>query len=114
MRFASIHFYRTEDERLAQALELSAQLPNDGVPTILAGDYNSTPGSFVMDFFADEWGIVDKGVDRFTFSSFDPVREIDFVIMRPKDRFTVLQQRVLDEPVASDHRPLFVDFIIHR
>ena len=40
--------------------------------------------------------------------------EIDFVIMRPKDRFTVLQQRVLDEPVASDHRPLFVDFIIHR
>jgi endonuclease/exonuclease/phosphatase family metal-dependent hydrolase len=114
VRFASIHFYRTEDERLAQALELAAQLPNDGVPTILAGDYNSTPGSFVMDFFADEWGIVDKGTDRFTFSSFDPVREIDFVVMRPKDRFTVLRQRVLDEPVASDHRPLFVDFIIHR
>ena len=114
VRFVGIHFYRSEDERLAQATRLEAYFESDTIPTILAGDFNSTPGSNVMKLLHKSWAVVDKGNDRLTFSSFDPVREIDFVLFRPQDRFAVLNQWLVDEPVASDHRPVFVEFEILR
>lgn len=112
LRFVGIHFYETEEERLAQAVRLEEYLAEDELPTILAGDFNSTPGSVVMDHLANSWGIVDKGDDHFTFPSFGPIKEIDFVLLQPADRFTVLSQRVITEPVASDHRPVFVELIL--
>ena len=36
-------------------------------------------------------------------------REIDFILYRPAERFEVLQMDVLDEPMASDHRPLVLE-----
>ncbi|NNF28923.1 MAG: endonuclease [Gemmatimonadetes bacterium] len=112
LRLVGIHFYETAEERLAQAPALEALLATDSIPTILAGDFNSTPESPVMTRLAQAWQIVDKGEDRLTFSSFDPVREIDFVLVRPGERFEVVGQRLLDEPVASDHRPVLVDLVV--
>ena len=109
LRFVSIHLYRTEEERMAQAIALETRLEGSDIPTILAGDFNSTPDSPVMAQLESSWSVVPKGEDRFTFSSFDPVREIDFVLVRPENRFRVISQRLLDEPVASDHRPVFVE-----
>jgi len=114
LRFVGIHFYRTEDERLAQAQTLEQALGNDTVPTILAGDFNSTPGSEVMGHLEIGWKVLAKGEDNFTFSSFDPEREIDFVLVRPVSVFQVIRQDVLDEPVASDHRPVLVDLVIRN
>jgi endonuclease/exonuclease/phosphatase family metal-dependent hydrolase len=123
LRFVGIHFYRTEEERLAQALHLEERLargdgtngPDRGrLPTILAGDFNSTPGSVVMDHLEVAWSNVPKGADRLTFPSWAPEREIDFVLVRPGTRFRVLEARMLDEPVASDHRPMFVRLIVER
>jgi hypothetical protein len=33
-------------------------------------------------------------------------------VYRPADRFEILEQRVLDEPVASDHRALFARMLV--
>ncbi|HSM04286.1 MAG TPA: endonuclease/exonuclease/phosphatase family protein [Longimicrobiales bacterium] len=115
VRLVGIHFYRTEDERAAQADTLEALLdagPDGELPTILAGDFNSEPGSRVIRELSRRWSVVDKGADALTFSSFDPVREIDFVMYRPHDRFEVLGERLLDEPVISDHRPVVVDLLV--
>jgi endonuclease/exonuclease/phosphatase family metal-dependent hydrolase len=112
LRFVGIHFYRTAEERLAQATNLGDALGNGDVPTILAGDFNSTPDSEVMAYLSDSWTILEKGEDHLTFSSLDPVREIDFVIFRPAGRFEMLRQVVRDEPVASDHRPVLVDLVL--
>ena len=111
LRLVGIHFYRTEEERLAQAERLDAYLEGDALPTVLAGDFNSEPGSAVMNYLARRWHIVPKGEDNLTFSSFDPVREIDFFLIRPREQFEVVQQFLLDEPVASDHRPLVIDLV---
>ena len=111
LRFVGIHFYRTAEERLAQAVSLEHFLAEDTIPTVLAGDFNSTPGSEVMIHLADSWDVVAKGEDHFTFPSYAPDREIDFVLLRPRGRLVVVAQRVLDEPVASDHRPVVVDII---
>ncbi|MGI9627778.1 MAG: endonuclease/exonuclease/phosphatase family protein [Longimicrobiales bacterium] len=112
IRLVGVHLYRTEEERLAQAVALEDHLAGEPHPTLLAGDFNSTPGSPVMDHLASSWEVVHKGVDRFTFSSYEPVREIDFFLYRPSSSFQVLDQQLLTEPVASDHRPLVIDLIV--
>ena len=111
LRLVGIHFYRTAEERLAQAAALDGLLADDTIPTILAGDFNSTPDSEVMLYLADSWHIVAKGTDHLTFPSYGPVREIDFVLLRPRDAFGIAAQYLLDEPVVSDHRPVVVDLI---
>ncbi|HEX9698842.1 MAG TPA: endonuclease/exonuclease/phosphatase family protein [Acidobacteriota bacterium] len=106
--FAGIHFYRTEEERMAQARRLLEVLEGESALVILAGDFNSTPGSPVMELIGETFAIPAKGDDHLTFPSDAPAREIDFIAYRPAARFTVIEQRVIDEPVASDHRPLLL------
>jgi endonuclease/exonuclease/phosphatase family metal-dependent hydrolase len=107
LTFAGIHFYRTAEERKAQATRLLDVLDLSGL-AILAGDFNSTPDSEVMKSIGETFEVPDKGDDHFTFRSDRPDREIDFIVYRPADRFTVVESRVVDEPVASDHRPLLL------
>jgi len=103
-----IHFYRSEEERLAQAQALLDIYESEETPVILAGDFNSTPGSPVMNFITQQWMVPDKGEGHFSFPADEPAREIDFIGVRPADRFTVVESRVIPELVASDHRPVLL------
>jgi endonuclease/exonuclease/phosphatase family metal-dependent hydrolase len=50
---------------------------------------------------------IDGGAPRLlTFPSGEPVKWIDYVLVRPADRWEVVEVRVIEERVASDHRPL--------
>jgi len=109
---AGIHFYRSEEERMAQASALVAELQPRSKPVILVGDFNSQPGSPVMEFLANEWSIIDKGENHFTFPSYDPVREIDFIVIRNDAEIEILSHVVLNEPVMSDHQPIFAEIVI--
>ena len=113
IRFIGIHFYRTEEERLAQANRLEKYLADEPrLPTILAGDFNSAPGSAVMEHLGLSWDVVEKGSDHLTFPSYGPDREIDFFLLKPAGQFEILSQQLIDEPVISDHRPLFLELIV--
>jgi len=112
LEFVSIHLYRTADERLAQAQRLADIYSATQIPVILAGDFNSTPDSDVIALLARSWQFIQKGADHLTFPSTGPIREIDFVAYSLGGRFEVVGQRLLDEPVASDHRPLFVELVL--
>jgi endonuclease/exonuclease/phosphatase family metal-dependent hydrolase len=103
-----IHFYRSEEERLAQARRLIEIYKTETSPVILAGDFNSTRSSPVMDLIGQQWSIPDKGNAHFTFPADGPEREIDFIAFRPADRFTVVASRVIPDMVASDHRPVLL------
>ena len=111
LEFVGIHLYRTDEERLAQATRLDEVYATQTIPSILAGDFNSLPTSNVINLLSGSWQFIEKGDDRFTFSSMEPVREIDFVAFRPAGSFAVLSQYLVDAPVASDHRPLFVELL---
>jgi endonuclease/exonuclease/phosphatase family metal-dependent hydrolase len=52
--------------------------------------------------------------DHFTFSSTDPQREIDFIFAAPAARWSASGVRVIDERVASDHRPVFAELRFMR
>jgi len=125
--FSGVHLYSTEQERLAQAQDLDAALAaTDGraggaagaqaaaggpLPTLMAGDFNSQPGGPVLTWLAESaatpWWIIPKDGPSNTFPSDEPAREIDFLMARPAARWEVIEHRVIDEPVASDHAPIF-------
>ncbi|NIM49903.1 MAG: metallophosphoesterase [Gemmatimonadales bacterium] len=107
-----IHLYATAEERYAQASRIVDIYENEGRPVILAGDFNSTPESEVMALLRQSWTIPAKGEDHLTFPSTEPDREIDFIIYRPRERFEVVESRVIHEPIASDHRPVLLEVVL--
>ncbi|WP_428307512.1 endonuclease/exonuclease/phosphatase family protein [Lacipirellula sp.] len=74
-----------------------------GKPMILVGDLNATPESRVMQTFAQNWGR-SNSEPAFTFPAANPNKQIDYIQFRPAAEWEVVETRVLDEPVASDHR----------
>ncbi len=107
-RLANVHFYRDERERLAQAQVLLKYLQNEKLPCVIAGDFNSRPESAVLKRFS-KWNIPAKGEDHLTFPSDRPRVEIDFLMFRPENAFVVNEIDVVEEPLASDHRPVLME-----
>jgi endonuclease/exonuclease/phosphatase family metal-dependent hydrolase len=110
--FVSLHFDWLDDdaERFAQAQSLLEQLGDEDGLVVLAGDFNDTPESRTMQLVFGSFANADKPAeDRLTFSSTEPDREIDFIVYQPADRVTGTAH-VIDEPMASDHRPVVADF----
>jgi len=98
--------HRPDDaERLAAAKMINERATEDDRPALLLGDLNARPDSQVLATFQHAWAnTTDK--PRPTFPSKQPNRQIDYILVRPPERWRVVDVQVLDEPVASDHRPV--------
>lgn len=129
MLFLCTHldFRPPDDERMASAKTINELVEkHDGEPALIAGDFNATPKSAPIREFEKEWKVAGgdgaqaagaktqtdrsfsgkKAAPILTFPSDKPDRRIDYVMYRPADKWEVVEVRVLDEPVASDHRPV--------
>ena len=128
--FLNTHLdYRPPDEeRMASAKTINELIANRGdEPAIIAGDFNAEVGSGSMEEFIKEWRVAGVGPQVesakpqaagaktkategrppiLTFPADRPEKWIDYVMYRPADKWEVVEVRVLDEGVASDHRPL--------
>lgn len=105
----NVHFDWVADDsfRVAQATALAAVLDTLGRPYLLLGDFNDTPYSRTLELFtARAVEAVKPARDRFTFSAAEPRKEIDFLFAAPARAWDVGPARVVDERVASDHRPV--------
>jgi endonuclease/exonuclease/phosphatase family metal-dependent hydrolase len=105
--FATHLDYRPANhERLASVPRIKEIIGNRTKQlAILAGDLNDAPDSQVLAEFAKHWKITtDQPLP--SFPSDKPNRQIDFILVRPADRWKVVETRVIEEKVASDHRPL--------
>lgn len=114
LKIADVHFYRTEQERLAQARRLLEFLDGEQQDIAIVGDFNSKPQSPVIDLFQSDWEIPDKGPDHFTFRSDRPDVEIDYALLHKGSRWSVSEIDVIEEPVVSDHRPLVFEIVEDR
>lgn len=105
----NVHFdWVSDDEyRFAQASELARTLEGLSAPFLLLGDFNDVPDSRTMELFR---GVADEARkpadDRLTFSSTDPRREIDYIFAGPPGAGRFTEAQVIDERLASDHRPV--------
>lgn len=100
------HFdHRSDDtERIASAKaihKIVGEHPQS--PAILAGDLNDGPESTALQELKQYW-TNSSHKPMPTIPVTRPTRQIDFVLFRPKRNWEVVETRVLDETVASDHR----------
>lgn len=104
-----------DDERMDSAKTINELVAKRGdTPAILAGDLNALPESKPIEELRKQWKIAGMQAEPkssnepplLTFPADKPDRWIDYIMFRPADKWEVAEVRVLDESVASDHRPL--------
>jgi len=74
-------------------------------PSILAGDLNARPESNTMSILFEEW-TKSSSKNEPTAPAINPRSKIDYLLFRQVNRWRVLETRVIDDQVASDHRPV--------
>lgn len=72
-------------------------------PGFLMGDLNAVPDSIPLKEFLPQWTRSNDQVMP-TVPVEKPTDQIDYILFRPTSRWRVVETRVLDEAVASDHR----------
>jgi len=105
--FAGTHLHNGDESlRLPQAVRLvSVMRGYDTRAKILSGDMNATPASTTMTVIKNDW--VDTTPDSaLTIPSDVPNRKIDYIMLRKGHAWHIVDTEVIDEPVASDHRPV--------
>lgn len=104
--FASIHLDWTKSSlRIAQFKALDKALANRNHPVIVAGDYNAKPGSPTMALARKSGFIIPKLYANLTWPADKPTVEIDYIVIRGMSSVKA-SSFVLDEQIASDHRPV--------
>lgn|GEM_PF-676951 len=109
LRFLATHFdFRPNDaERQASVAAIHTLIQDsDERPALLAGDLNDTIGSTTLDLLLKDWSRTSEEVQP-TIPVSNPAQQIDFILFRPAACWRVVESRVLDESIASDHRPIF-------
>jgi endonuclease/exonuclease/phosphatase family metal-dependent hydrolase len=104
--FATHFDYRQgSPERLTSARIINELIASRGNrPALLAGDLNDMPSSRTLYELGKQW----QRANRFaspTYPAYYPWKQIDYVMLYPRNSWRVIETRVIDEPVASDHRP---------
>ena len=108
IRFANTHLDFTSDENAwAQATVITESLKGENVPVILVGDFNVLRESKTMEHL-NEFFVSTCEMDCMpTIPADDPKKTIDFILFLDNRGTDVLSHKVLNEPVASDHRPVW-------
>jgi endonuclease/exonuclease/phosphatase family metal-dependent hydrolase len=110
LQFTSTHLDSGRDfgNRIAQVHELNRVLVRDGGGlAILAGDMNSGLQTEAMQILDGEWKNVSPEDPPPAIPTGRPGR-VDHVLVRPFTGWTVVESKVVDAPIASDHRPVLV------
>lgn len=104
------HLSLTNEERLESVKIITDAVEIYDKPIFLMGDLNATPDSEPITFLQDKWQIL-SNPKQLTSPSVNPRSTIDYILGNTAKGETYAKYRahVIDEQVASDHRPLFVD-----
>jgi len=107
--FGTTHLHHANvDFRLRQARAIGEVFGSRPETVILAGDLNAEPEHAPIAELLKSWSVVHSAEGLRTFPTVDPTKQIDYIFYRPSDRLRVVSSQVIDEAMASDHRPLLV------
>jgi endonuclease/exonuclease/phosphatase family metal-dependent hydrolase len=107
LTFVATHLDLSEKQRLASVPLIENFFASDSnTPAILAGDLNAQPGSTTIVALGKTWENATSREGLLTFPSTTPNEQIDFIFYRPATCWRVVETKVLEEPIASDHRPI--------
>lgn len=123
VRFINTHFdwlktIGSQEARLAtvDVIERGFFTDNTDIPAILTGDLNAVPGSLPLKKLEEKgWVQETLGKALKTIPSKNPRKQIDYVLIRPKHSWKVIDVEVLEEPIASDHLPILMTLeLLHK
>lgn len=104
------HLSLTKEDRKSSIEIINQQAKAYGKPVFLIGDLNAEPDSEEIKLLSAGWKILNN-VEDMTFPSVNPDRVIDYIMgyTATGSIYPVYHAKVLDDSIASDHRPLFID-----
>lgn len=105
---ASTHFSLTQQDRDASAKIIIEELARYNKPILVGGDFNAEPNSQTIELINQSFNMLSDGV-TFTFPANEPDRCIDYIFGRG---FRAVNNQVLEDTVASDHRPVVVEVLV--
>lgn len=107
--YACTHLSLTEEDRMSSLDILRAEAKACGKPFFMAGDFNAEPDSPFIKELKKDFQIL--SANRPTFPANEPKEVIDYIISAKQEvpTFAVRSASVIDEPLASDHRPILVE-----
>lgn len=106
MKFVTTHLHHINQAfREQQATKINEIYADVKVPVLVLGDLNATPESSPIAILAKAWTFPSPNGEVFTFPAVKPIKKIDYILMKGAD-WTFSGQTVIDEAVASDHRPV--------
>lgn len=100
------HLSLTAADRLTSAIMINTEAEKFNQPVFLMGDLNAEPGSEVIQLLKQKWKLISGKAA--TFPATAPVKCIDY-IFSVNTKIKIQSTAVLDEPLASDHRPVLVE-----
>lgn len=106
-RFGCTHLDagRSNASRLLQVKEISRITRETALPFIIAGDFNSSEGSDVINMLDEDFTRTCNKCAP-TFWEDNETGAIDFIASKPKDACNVLSHTVIQNKEASDHMPV--------
>ena len=107
--FACTHLSLTEEDRLASLDIIKNSVGKSEKPYFLAGDLNDKPDSKFIQALQQDFQVLTH-IKKPTFPAPEPTETIDYIAAwkHGSNDFANLSAQVLEEPVASDHRPLSI------
>ena len=102
---ACTHLDLDEAQRLASVPLIVEEAQQWQKPFLLVGDWNDTPDSELLEVMAQHFTVLSG--DEATYPADEPTECIDYVAVFD-GRAKAIESHVIDEPAASDHRPLVV------
>ena len=108
--YCCTHMSLTEEDRM-KSLELVKSFTSSSTkPLFLAGDMNAEPESGFIKKLQKDFQIL-SNPKQHTFPAPDPKETIDYIATLKQNAkgFAVISAKVINEPMASDHRPILVE-----
>ena len=102
---ACTHLDLDEAQRLASVPLIVEEAQQWQKPFLLVGDWNDTPDSELLEVMTQHFTVLSG--DEATYPADEPTECIDYVAVF-NGRAEAIDSHVIDEPEASDHRPLVV------
>lgn len=108
--YCCTHMSLTEEDRMKSLELVKAFTSSSTKPLFLGGDMNAEPESGFIKELQKDFQIL-SNPKQHTFPAPDPKETIDYIATLKQNAkgFAVISAKVINEPMASDHRPILVE-----
>ena len=108
--YCCTHMSLTEEDRMKSLELVKAFTSSSTKPLFLAGDMNAEPESGFITELQKDFQIL-SNPKQHTVPAPDPKETIDYIATLKQNAkgFAVISAKVINEPMASDHRPILVE-----